>query len=491
MRRIRVRLVGAAAAFVAGGLALSLAHASPTFDLGGEWTLSGEDSGGRYSGSATLEEDGEQVKAHLSFHHESSDSLEHASFTGTLARGRLTGRRSLPVGMAGAIEGASDSGTAETYRLSSDGRKLEGTFGEFHETLARAVAIDRGPYLQATTTQSVTIVWRTSSATDSIVTYRSGSQAPLTAGESSAHETTHAVTITGLTTAAHYSYRIVADGVAAGDWTAFATAPGPDASFTALAFGDSGSGDAPQRRMASRLSAQACDLIVHLGDVIYPAGEAALYDPNFFVPYHEMLKTHPIFPCLGNHDLLSQGGRPFFDAFYMNANNSSHDKRYYSFEWGNTKFISIETTSLFQTAGPHQEWLANELASSTRRWKVVFMHVGLYSPGEHGDSPHLQHMLQEKFEDARVDLVLQGHDHLYARTNPIKEHVTDASWPGITYVVTGGGGANLYPVHEHPHMAKTDRSHHCVLLTFGESIHGTAIRDDGSTADDFEIAHQP
>jgi hypothetical protein len=62
---------------------------------------------------------------------------------------------------------------------------------------------------------------------------------------------------------------------------------------------------------------------------------------------------------------------------------------------------------------------------------------------------------------------------------------------GGHYVVTGGGRAGLYPVHEHPNMARSDASHHYVRLEFGDTIHGNAVRVDGLAADEFTIAHRP
>ncbi|MDQ3987051.1 MAG: hypothetical protein M3280_11230, partial [Actinomycetota bacterium] len=59
----------------------------------------------------------------------------------------------------------------------------------------------------------------------------------------------------------------------------------------------------------------------------------------------------------------------------------------------------------------------------------------VFSPGLHGSTPDFAD-LPALFEEYGVDLVLTGHDHLYAVTKPQN---------GLRYVVTGGGGASLYP----------------------------------------------
>jgi hypothetical protein len=71
------------------------------------------------------------------------------------------------------------------------------------------------------------------------------------------------------------------------------------------------------------------------------------------------------------------------------------------------------------------------------RWTVVLFHHPVFSPGTiYGSTPGYRPELPRMFRRKGVDLVLNGHDHLYAVTRPIRR---------IRYAVTGGGGAALYP----------------------------------------------
>jgi 3',5'-cyclic AMP phosphodiesterase CpdA len=301
------------------------------------------------------------------------------------------------------------------------------------------------------------------------------------AGDAMPLTTAHAVTISGLSSATSYYYAIASLHSAVE--STFTTAPGPDASFKALVFGDSGDGSEWQLSLAKRMEQEKFDLVIHTGDVVYPKGDEEDYDAKFFAPYREILRSHPIFPAVGNHDLrhskngLGEGYRNTFLTF---ANNPEHSPFYYSFEWGNTKFVSIESDRLFKKPGPHLQWLEAELASNTRRWLVVFMHVCPYSPGQHGDMPELQATIQPILEKYHVNLVLAGHDHLYERSGPVH------GWP---YIVTGGGGAGLYEVRKtHPATIKAESCHHYVVLDFeNDAIKGKATRRDGTTLDEFEI----
>lgn len=355
------------------------------------------------------------------------------------------------------------------------------------------VTITRGPYLQATTHDAVTIVWRTLAPSDTVVEYGPGTSFGHRAGNAQASETKHAVTITNLTGGTSYSYRILSGGAVATLPSTFSTAAEPTApAFTALVFGDSGSGTQWQLDLAARMANESFDLALHTGDVIYPDGAEKDYDPNFFRPYGPWLKSRPIFPAMGNHDQMTANGQAYMDAFVVNANNPQGDKRYYSFEWGNAKFISIESVVLFTKPGPHLTWLQNELASNTRRWLVVFMHVPLYSVGFHGDSATLQNLLGPIFEQYKVDLVLQGHDHNYERTAPIKRFSNDPKWQGVPYIVTGGGGGQWYPVlTSHAQTIYSEAVYHYTLLTFtNDAIKGRMVRVDGTQGESFAIPHQ-
>ena len=46
-----------------------------------------------------------------------------------------------------------------------------------------------------------------------------------------------------------------------------------------------------------------------VGDIVYPRGEDAGYDPQFFAPYRSLLSAIPFYAALGNHDLETSPAR--------------------------------------------------------------------------------------------------------------------------------------------------------------------------------------
>lgn len=93
---------------------------------------------------------------------------------------------------------------------------------------------------------------------------------------------------------------------------------------------------------------------------------------------------------------------------------------YYSFDYDNLHFIVLNSNGI-SSDKTQLEWLENDLASSDKEWKVVLMHNGPYSAGDHsndGDTIENRNILPPIFAKYKVDLVLQGHDHVYTRTLP-------------------------------------------------------------------------
>jgi predicted phosphodiesterase len=335
------------------------------------------------------------------------------------------------------------------------------------------VTLTRGPYVQAVTGASAIIVWQTAAPGSSRVDYGVGGY---TASIDLPDLTTeHVVTLTGLITGTEVIYRVSTDGVELASGS-FRTAAAPDQVFSFAVIGDSGTGSRDQYAVADRMVALDPDLVLHTGDVVYPNGQAAGYDPFFFQPYQTLAKRAPIYPVLGNHDYHSQRGQPYLDAFYLPQNNPANTERYYSFDWGSAHFTALD----FNT-GPDAkqiEWLKNDLASTDKPWKFVFYHQAIYSSGPHGYENWAEakrNLLAPIFEQNKVDVVFNGHDHDYERTQPIN---------GVVYIVSGGGGGPLYQVKPQAFSAYAETTYHTVFVTLGGcTLIVQAIKPDGTVFD--------
>src|SRR3546814_4354158 len=66
-------------------------------------------------------------------------------------------------------------------------------------------------------------------------------------------------------------------------------------------------------------------------------------------------------------------------------------------------------------------WLDDVLADSRRAWSIVAIHQPMFSPRQDRDNALLREHLLPVLERHRVDLVLQGHDHVYGRRGGLVE----------------------------------------------------------------------
>lgn len=360
------------------------------------------------------------------------------------------------------------------------------------------VPLTRQPYLQSTTATATELLWRTAASTDTTVEYGPTPALGLSAGDPQARTVAHRATLSGLSAGTTYYYRLLAGGQPLTPRLSFQSAPAPaDAELTFLVVGDSGMGNPEQHQIAALMAAeQEAELFLHTGDVVYPIGGlgAAVqeYDARFFRPYQAMLTRIPAFPVVGNHDLYGLFGQPFRDTFVLppNGGGSLLEELYFSFEWGDAKFVALETNVLYQFTplGPHITWLRDQLATNTKKWLIVYMHTPPYSAGKHGDNGRLQSLLEPLFERHAVDLVLAGHDHDYERTHPLELYNTDPAYPGLVHVVTGGGGAALRPVTPTARTAVAQSVYHYVKVRAeGDWLHGQAIDINGQVIDTWSV----
>lgn len=135
--------------------------------------------------------------------------------------------------------------------------------------------------------------------------------------------------------------------------------------------------------------------------------------------------NNTIMTVSGNHDMHKQ---TFNDHFNYNYTaQSTVNGTYYSFDYDKSHFVMLNTNDASSAGlGSEQvEWLEKDLASARENgaeWIIVTMHKGTQTVANHIDDSDVVGMraqLQPIFSKYNVDLVLQGHDHVYSRTVPL------------------------------------------------------------------------
>ncbi len=386
--------------------------------------------------------------------------------------------------------------------------------GDGTSTLAPHV-LTASPYIGETSPSSVVIAWATDTAGASEVRYStdtSYSQTATATTFSSDGKYWHSATITGLAADATYHYRVYTGGVDLTPWTdvTFRTAP-PDTAtqvtFAALGDGRPNSTSSNPNMaawdVAYQMSQQNFDFAVHSGDIVYGGGVCSgsnsgwnQYLRAYFDVYEDSIKQTPFYPAIGNHELGSGssacGYHAYTDVYHLPENApSGYAERYYSFDWGNVHVIALNTEENYSNGSTQYNWLENDLQNTDRRWIVVAFHRPPYSSGPHGSNTNVRDKLVPLFEQYGVDVVLNGHDHDYERTCPIKNNAcTSIDEGGVVYFVTGGAGAPLYNQGD-PNAwftAKYSKSYHFMLLSVNDcQMDIQAIDKNGNIIDTDQI----
>jgi hypothetical protein len=407
--------------------------------------------------------------------------------------------------------------------------------------------VTRGPYLQQGTPESVIVKWRTAIATDSRVRYGTAPGNLTSIADGNGSNTEHSVTLTGLTADTTYYYSVGSTSeVFAGDDADhfFLTSPpaGKAKPTRIWVLGDSGTANDDAQAVADAYAGFTAnthtDLWLMLGDNAYLNGTDSQYQAAVFDMYPEMLRKSVLWPTLGNHDGVSANSAtqtgPYYDIFTLPTNGeagglASGTEAYYSFDYGNIHFISLESHETDRSPdGAMMSWLMQDLADTMQEWIIAFWHHPPYSKGNH-DSDVEQQLIQMRqnalpiLEDAGVDLVLSGHSHSYERSYLLDQHygksdtltptmqidsgdgksggngaykaVFDESNPfqGAVYITAGSSGWTSDGPLDHPVMvhASLQQLGSLVLDVNGNRLDATFVRENGSIDDSFTILKTP
>lgn len=186
------------------------------------------------------------------------------------------------------------------------------------------------------------------------------------------------------------------------------------------------------------------DFLVLAGDIVDRGNERTNCD-HFFLRAAPVLDRLPVMPCAGNHEYLDVGPR-LYRAFFELPRNGPvgiDPELAYSFEAGDACFAVLDSTLAVwdpDAARRQAAWLDATLSRTGARWRIAIFHHPVYPSHPWRDMPALREHWVPVFDKHRVDLVLQGHDHAYQRTYPLRGHrpATGAD-RGTTYVIAVSG----------------------------------------------------
>jgi calcineurin-like phosphoesterase family protein len=246
-----------------------------------------------------------------------------------------------------------------------------------------------------------------------------------------------------------------------------------------VAFGDFGGGPAQGTVAASMLQwvreGHRVDALVTTGDNVYDFGEPKYFEAYLKAPYRALQTTgRPMWATLGNHDVAAGHGAA--QLAFLGLPPLPYAKTL-----PGVRFLFLDANRPADEA--QKQWLAEQLAApAPPQFTVAAFHQPVFSCGLHGRTPEVIEHWYPLLNSGQVSLVLTGHDHEYQRF---------LSAEGTTFIVTGGGGRELYPLIplcKPPEMRVGAVKHHFTgIEVYSDRMALTAVAVDGTIVDHVDI----
>ena len=272
-----------------------------------------------------------------------------------------------------------------------------------------------------------------------------------------------------------YSYKVGSES--GWDYGTFKTAPNNPPSIRAIQISDAQTKDPYQLYVWENTFAQAIETAGRkLDTIIYNGDQNQLnsQSPNTNqVDFSSAIET--VRPYLGSTPYMALAGN--HDTGYVFENTcvdftnpydvENPNNMYYSYDYGNTHFIVLNTNQINSRVSVGRRgasyvidpvtipgtsftvdstflnqgtWLVNDLENidpTKTKWIVVTMHAGPHSTGDHSSEAQIE-IINESFTPIfsayHVDLVMQAHDHTFAKTYPYR-------WDTVGHTTTSGNSA--------------------------------------------------
>lgn len=216
-------------------------------------------------------------------------------------------------------------------------------------------------------------------------------------------------------------------------------APLPDEVFVGA--GDIGVCGSAAPEATARLLDTIGGTVFTTGDHAYDDGRSSdfkdCYDPSWG---RHKSRT---FPSPGNHDYRTPGASGYFSYFGDRAGSAGAG--YYSYDLGNWHVVTLNSMVAHGVGSRQLAWLQNDLDSRRRPCTLAYWHHPLFSSGQHGPNRDMRDVWRVLYA-FDVDVVLNGHDHLYERFRPQTPEGRADEARGIRQFTVGTGGAKIYRV---------------------------------------------
>ena len=148
------------------------------------------------------------------------------------------------------------------------------------------------------------------------------------------------------------------------------------------------------------------------------------------------------FAIPGNHDYENDDSRYYFDYFGAKASPDGKRTGYYRIDQNGWTVFALNSNIDASAASVQAQWLKQELATAQPCVAAAWHHARFTSAPD-GDNTRMTAMW-DILDQAKADVVLQGHEHQYERFAPMTADGTLSATGGLRSFVVGTGGAETY-----------------------------------------------
>lgn len=293
-----------------------------------------------------------------------------------------------------------------------------------------------GPWLTWVATDGVSVLWETEGDV------LGGVEVDGRVWSEAAPTDHHEVRLTDLSSDTTYAYRLLS-GADRGEVYGFRTAPEAPVPFSFVVWGDNQDGPEVFAALADQMEGLAPEFAVSVGDVVQ-RGTETNYRTQLLEPLADFVVDTPILVAAGNHERYGDGDAGLFDLHLAQPG----DEHCFGWRWGGVYFLFLDTERSV-VAGDQLACIEEALASPEFATADLQMALFHYPPRieywafwfyddalPYDGDEDVRDLLEPLFDAAGVDLVFNGHNHLYA-------HTPAGMYSNVAWVTTGGGGGAI------------------------------------------------
>ncbi|WP_157501447.1 purple acid phosphatase family protein [Echinicola vietnamensis] len=294
----------------------------------------------------------------------------------------------------------------------------------------------------------------------------------------------HEVDLNGLTPGQVYVYRVGSDKVWS-EWYQFKM-PKKEGPVSFFYFGDAQNDVASKwSRVIREASFQfpRVDFMLYAGDLINHE-DADFEWGGWFEAGGFIHASVPVMMTPGNHEyakgvILSKHWKPQFNL--PENGPKGLEEMAYEINYPDLKVVSLDGEQIDEIPAQKMaqvEWLRNILENNPKKWTVITFHYPIYSTKPNRVNEDMLEYIKPVLEEYEVDLVLQGHDHAYARGRVTTQNGQEVLGEGPMYVVSVSG-PKMYEIGDDPWM---DRRAYMTQLFQWINVHDDRLEYQSLTA---------